>query len=463
MRNVDTLLRLAFVGSGVLACSCGDGESRPIIEDRENIAETQQALITDGGDLRFILDQIIIAEKSRTIPLPDLPELAGPLLPFGLRTVNGSFNNLLPGQQLFGSADRIFPRLTTPAFRQAEVVVFDLDGPGPVNVGNSTSYTQTTGAVFDAQPRIISNLVVDQSLDNPAAVAAAAATTTTFPGSTVDANGIFFIPNVAPDVGLSAPYNSWFTLFGQFFDHGLDLVNKGGSGTIFVPLQPDDPLFVPGSPTNFMVLTRASNEPGPDGIRGTADDVHEHRNQTTPFVDQNQTYTSHASHQVFLREYVLSAGGPVATGRLLDGDRGGIGNWAYVKTQAAAMLGIGLTDADIFNVPLLATDAYGMFVRGPNGLAQLVTPGGLVEGNLAVPVGTVNAFSRPRYFFEFINLGTSGPILDDPTTLLADQNESELLIRMPDGTIRYTGMEHIVMGGTVNNDKMRASDGDDTL
>ena len=30
-------------------------------------------------------------------------------------------------------------------------------------------------------------------------------------------------------------------------------------------------------------------------------------NTTTPFVDQNQTYTSHASHQVFLRQYVLNA------------------------------------------------------------------------------------------------------------------------------------------------------------
>ena len=53
--------------------------------------------------------------------------------------------------------------------------------------------------------------------------------------------------HVAPDEGLSAPFNSWFTLFGQFFDHGLDLVNKGGSGTVFIPLQPDDPLYVPGS------------------------------------------------------------------------------------------------------------------------------------------------------------------------------------------------------------------------
>ncbi len=54
----------------------------------------------------------------------------------------------------------------------------------------------------------------------------------------------FFIPNVAPDEGLSAPFNAWMTFFGQFFDHGLDLVTKGGSGTVFIPLQPDDPLVL---------------------------------------------------------------------------------------------------------------------------------------------------------------------------------------------------------------------------
>ena len=46
-----------------------------------------------------------------------------------------------------------------------------------------------------------------------------------------------------------------------------DLVTKGGSGTVFIPLKPDDPLFstAPGA-NNFMVLTRATNLPGPDGI-----------------------------------------------------------------------------------------------------------------------------------------------------------------------------------------------------
>jgi hypothetical protein len=39
-----------------------------------------------------------------------------------------------------------------------------------------------------------------------------------------------------------------------------------------------------------MVLTRAPTNPV---------------NLTTPWVDQNQTYTSHSSHQLFLREYVL--------------------------------------------------------------------------------------------------------------------------------------------------------------
>ena len=49
--------------------------------------------------------------------------------------------------------------------------------------------------------------------------------------------------------------------------------------------------------------------------------------------------------------------------------------WAVVKAQARDILGINLTDADFDNVPLLATDLYGNFIKGPNGFPQVVTKG----------------------------------------------------------------------------------------
>ena len=62
-----------------------------------------------------------------------------------------------------------------------------------------------------------------------------------------------------------------------------------------------------------MALTRATVTLDGNGIP-------QHENTTTPFVDQNQTYTSHPSHQVFLREYAIDANGDaVSTGKLLDG------------------------------------------------------------------------------------------------------------------------------------------------
>jgi hypothetical protein len=162
-----------------------------------------------------------------------------------------------------------------------------------------------------------------------------------------------------------------------------------------------------------MVLTRATNQPGPDGVLGTADDVHEHINQTTPFVDQNQTYTSHPSHQVFLREYAPDeVGRPVATGRMLDGNAGGLPIWGDVKAQARDLLGIYLSDSDATDLPLLATDEYGQFIRGAKGYAQIVMPGPdgeagtlddfLVEGDPSVPIGTTGAVRTGHAFLNDI-------------------------------------------------------------
>jgi Ca2+-binding RTX toxin-like protein len=385
------------------------------------------------SDLEFILQQILIAEAHAAgTPLAGL--VPNTELPYGLRTIDGSFNNLVPGRTSFGAADTVFPRMTDPVFDAAEV--FDPDGPGPAPA-TPTSYAQTSGLVVDGEPRTISNLIVDQTDANPAAVAAAAANAgsevVVSPGldgvfGTADDTPVNVIPNVMPDAGLTVPFNSWMTFFGQFFDHGLDLVTKGGSGTVFVPLAPDDPLFDPASPTNFMVLTRATNQPGPDGVLGTADDVHEHPNTTSPFVDQNQTYSSHPSHQVFLRAYELDASGtPVATGKLIvdrdlgaDGTygtaddvvKGGMATWRTVKAQARDILGIDLTDADVGNIPLLATDAYGNFLRGPNGFPQVVMRGPdgvagtaddvLVEGNPAAPINLADAVRTGHAFLDDI-------------------------------------------------------------
>src|SRR3954467_3235320 len=365
--------------------------------------------VLDAEDLRFIFHAIEIAQQhsvTRTAANPcgtllgpgaNQVQLFGtpnPQLPLGLRTTDGSCNNLVPvpDQHMFGASDVAFPRLTTPNFRPAE---------------SGTSYAQLTGDVVDSQPRVISNLIVDQTAANPAAVSASAnvcgsggfvcsGAGTPDPGDTGSVfpetkdTGSIFIPNTTPDFGLSAPFNLMFVFFGQFFDHGLDLVNKGNNATLLIPLKPDAPLFRPGVDAAFNTMTMP---------RATIDANHNSVNQTTPWVDQNQTFTSHPSHQVFLRQYEMSTGRPLPDGKMLDGtnpafcaDRGtgipddkicNIANWGEVKAQARTKLGINLTDADLLDVPLLLTDPYGHFKPGPNGFPQLVLPGNvLLEGKL---------------------------------------------------------------------------------
>ncbi|MDJ0339903.1 peroxidase family protein [Cryobacterium sp. PH31-O1] len=392
------------------------------------VAPVGQGFAVTASDLAYILKQIKIAEAhvanttSATGPCGALVgtganQIASPLLSLGLRTVDGSCNNLQPGQETFGAADQVFPRLTTTSFRDADPV---LPGFGPTG---PSSYQQKSGNVFDADPRIVSNLIVDQTSTNPSAIAAAGfpvraqggesvvpcttdptpAQPAGVPAGCVPAGQTLFIPNVTTDVGLSPPYNSLFTLFGQFFDHGVDQTVKGG-GTVFVPLKSDDPLRVAGPdgivgngdevPANqaFMVLTRGQNQPGADGALGTADDVQDAVNTDSPWVDQSQTYTSHASHQLFLREYVNnSAGFPVSTGKLLGGPAGptagGMATWATTKAQAASLLGLLLEDKDVLNVPQMAVDAYGKFIPGPDrNLPMYVTATGMVEGNISAPV-----------------------------------------------------------------------------
>jgi Ca2+-binding RTX toxin-like protein len=421
-------------------------------------------------DLEFILNQIIISEQHAAgADLASL--LPNPFLPWGVRTVDGTYNNLLPGQEQFGAADNLFPRALEPNFLNLEPNPLDLTQGDTMYRGPSLSPVTNNnyglpGNVADADPRIISNLISDQTATNHAAIDAAGGrfidafgniTNIVAPGNTpnTDVLGNLNIPNTAPDEGLSAPFNSWMTLFGQFFDHGLDLVTKGNNGTVYIPLQPDDPLYVPGSHTNFMALTRATPTlVDPDGA-GPLGPVPQHTNTTTSWVDQNQTYTSHSSHQVFLREYAFDANGEaVSTGHLLESSApgGGLANWNEVKAQALEYLGIKLSDHDIGNVPLLKTDQYGKFIPGDNGFAQVAvsvfetvglvttekmffvegTLAGLDINNLPVPGDYVQT---PGSTFTVSVMRTGHAFLDDIAHSASPTNSRGVMLTADDDSV----------------------------
>ena len=142
------------------------------------VAPVGQGFTVTPADLAFILKQIKIAEAhvanttSATGPCGALvgkgpDQIPDPLTSYGLRTVDGSCNNLIAGRETYGTADQTFPRWTAAVFKDAE------PSPAGSAAPASTSYQQKSGTVSDTEPRVISNLIVDQTSTNPAAVAAA--------------------------------------------------------------------------------------------------------------------------------------------------------------------------------------------------------------------------------------------------------------------------------------------------
>ena len=90
-----------------------------------------EGFTVSAADLSYILDQIKIGEAhvvnttSATGPCGALlgngpNQIPSPLLAFGIRTVDGSCNNLQAGQEKFGAADQAFPRLAPGVFNDAE-------------------------------------------------------------------------------------------------------------------------------------------------------------------------------------------------------------------------------------------------------------------------------------------------------------------------------------------------------
>ena len=342
-------------------------------------------------DLDFIWAQLRLVNN---MPL-------NPLDSTGIRDVQGVGNNIL--NPFWGSADTPFPRHTynsllksyDPVSGQwtngytAEVGGFKgtitntMYGPALSGLTYDPTYTidyatrDTT--VFDASPRIISNLLSNQHgltqlqvQDDPSAT----------PGGRLSP----LTGNMNP-----LPYSSYMTLFGQFFDHGLDFVHKGTDGQVFVPLLPGDNLYNAQSPANYMIASRTNTVNVTIG-EGSTDDLvtqlglpaqgtptwsvvtgallagnytgtlvlnnqiiqvngatgqelvdainaataetgvtasigvnnklvltpklGESVNTISPFIDLSQSYGSAASHTVFLREYDLNGD---VTGRLVSG------------------------------------------------------------------------------------------------------------------------------------------------
>ncbi|TPK85674.1 hypothetical protein FJ936_09035 [Mesorhizobium sp. B2-4-13] len=192
-----------------------------------------------------------------------------------------------------------------------------------------------------------------------------------------------------------------FTLFGQFFDHGLDFIGKGGQGSkIIIPLDPSDPMYSQ-SPSHTITISRATPDgytvddlhgramsiAGADNVWGTGDDLADkgadgewgtaddqflggadkdlattagnftgtpiakpetttYTNHTSPYIDQSQSYGSDSQTTYILREWVEDPNHPgtyIPGAELLDGHQTQAYNSQYFDDSSATGLGVGQT------------------------------------------------------------------------------------------------------------------------
>ena len=102
-------------------------------------------------------------------------------------------------------------------------------------------------------------------------------------------------------------------------------------------------------------------------------------------------------------------------------------NEALLGTQPGDLRRLINANANVFNAPLLATDAYGNFIKGPNGFPQVVMSDGaggtfLVEGDPLNPIDLTNAVGTGHQFL--IDIAHS-----------ADPSAAPGLVRDDDGVI----------------------------
>ena len=195
---------------------------------------------------------------------------------------------------------------------------------------------------------------------------------------------------VVPDDSMPNPFgtNTFLMLFGQFFDHGLDFIRRGG-GTYIIDLTQlppdiaaDDPLFNSIPPMMFQGrgARYIDNGDGTYTLNNTTGTLH--INKTSPFVDQNQTYGSNDVIMYLLRESVFDLDGNIVgkTHRLVDGpsDASGLGTLARYQD---ILTNNGVSQADIDTALGMADDYAGwVFLTG--------RPGFVDFNNVGDPFGT---------------------------------------------------------------------------
>lgn len=342
--------------------------------------------------LDFLLEQVTIGI--------DYSKLGNALDPRGLREVAGTNNNLVgssagsagpftPGPYSgYGTADTEFLRLSQTSYSP-------LGSNGSYAYGiDRTSDNAVTAAdnnIFDASPRLVSLLIsTSDTTKNPAAAEAMRDLYGLSPTDPLPNNNPNSSDPLLPNAGVlgGGKFNGWLVAFGQFFDHGLDFIKKGGNGTITISLSPNDPNYNPALPPeqNVMRVARATlANPDSDFTNGVLKEgvTPIYNNNTAMMIDQSQTYGSHASVNAFLREYTDQGG---VTGHILAGHTElgaqsdaadtsysqGLATWADLKINAQR-LGIHLTDQDVGQAPMLRVDATGKLLFTPNPNANWTT------------------------------------------------------------------------------------------
>jgi Ca2+-binding RTX toxin-like protein len=288
------------------------------------------------ADLFFLQTQVIFGAAP--------PPGTDPFSLLGIRALDGSNNNLTHLLNL----DQHGQTVDTDTFGVVNQPFFNIYGRtsavGTAVTPYSVTYapgTDVSPPISDSSPRVISNLIADMNpLSNPAAATATTVNT---------GQPAFFIP----------PTNSLFTFFGQFFDHGLDFIDKGGSGSILIEILPGDPLYNPNPGAfNFMPVDRATLY---NSVTGEIWDpanpqggVPVTNNSTAPLVEQSQTYGQTENTVFFLKEYYPSTHPDFPaqpTGRLVTHADGGMATWQDVKDNVLNAFGLVLTDEHALNIP----------------------------------------------------------------------------------------------------------------